>query len=427
MTLILTILAFGLMIFIHELGHFLAARWFGVGIEKFSLGFGKPILQFEKKGIKYRIGWLPLGGYVKMKGENPDDPSAGADSFRKKAWWKKVLIAFSGPFANLILGLLLFMVSFVLPLKVEDQRPIIHRAEGKWAEIFVPGDSLISFNSKPIQGFSDFLEALLIDQGGTALVDRSGEPISIDVQASEAESLALSLYPQAATVIGDVIPKTPAYHANLRSGDLITAVDSVSVSDWYAMRELIVNSPRDQVVLDIRRGEETFSRTLNLETSLATGTAKTIGILQAQPVRYTRHFSLWEAVRLGSFNTANFISTNYQMLYKLVKRPADLQRSVGGPVMIATLSQQVGRKGLGQLLLFFGSISLILMIMNLLPIPILDGGMILFAVIEGIIRKPISVQVQSVLQTIGLFLLMALMFMAFYSDIASEVLRFMNR
>jgi regulator of sigma E protease len=134
-----------------------------------------------------------------------------------------------------------------------------------------------------------------------------------------------------------------------------------------------------------------------------------------------------EAIQLGAVNTVNFIILNYQALGKLVQKPQELTKSVGGPVMIVSMSQSFGKKGFSSLLFFFGSISLMLAIMNLLPIPVLDGGLILFAIIEGIIRKPVPQKIQSILQTIGFFILIFLMFLAFYSDIASEVLRFMNR
>jgi regulator of sigma E protease len=428
MTLIYTIIAFGIMIFIHELGHFLVARWFGVGIEKFSIGFGKPIKEWKRKGVVWRVGWIPLGGYVKMQGENPDEAGEGGDgAFQKKPWWQKVLIGLSGPFANLLLGLLLFIVSFMLPIQMEDQRPVIQRAEGKWADVFSAGDSLVSVNGKPVKGYGEFLENLLVDGGGTAVLKRDAETIDIQIQEAEAESLAMSVYPVAEARIGEVVPKTPAYLADLKPGDLITKVDSVAVGDWYAMREKVINAPDDSVLLTIERGGEEITKRVKLESSLATGAERAIGIIQAQPVRYTQRFDPLEALELGTYNTANFIMINYRMLFQLVKKPSELGRSVGGPVMIVTLSQQIAQKGFGRLLLFFGSISLILMIMNLLPIPILDGGLILFAIIEGIIRRPIPANIQSILQSIGFFILLTIMFFAFYGDISSLIFRYVAR
>ncbi len=428
MTLLYTVIAFGLMIFIHELGHFLAAKWCGVGIEKFSLGFGKALFKTTRGGIEYRIGWIPLGGYVKMKGENLDDPDTDANlSFRQKAWWKKILIAFSGPFANLVFGLFLFIFSLTLPLRIEDQLPVVHKAEGKWAEAFLPGDSLVAFNEHRIKGYTEFLEYLLVEKEGRIQIDRKGQKVFIPIARSESESLAVSLYPKVGTRIGEVVPKTPAYHANLKAGDIITAIDSMRVYDWYAMRELIISSPHDRVRLSLKRGDKELVKDLPLESSLATNNQKAIGILQYQPVSYIRRNNAVDAVKLGAANSVGFIALNYKMLFELVQRPVELQKTVGGPVMIATVSQQVGSKGFAQLLLFFGSISLMLMIMNLLPIPILDGGMILFALIEAVIGRPLPLRVQSILQSIGFLLLMSLMILAFYGDISSLVLRSLAR
>ncbi len=428
MTLLYTILAFGAMIFIHELGHYKVARWFRVGIEKFSIGFGKPIKEWKRDGVIWRIGWIPLGGYVKMRGENPDAPDKdAADSFFRLAWWKKALIGFSGPFANLLLGLMLFILSFILPVHIQDQYPVISRAEGAWTQVFAPGDSILSVNGRPVQGFSEFLESLLETQQSTVTFRRTSETKTARISATDVDSLLNSVYPIADTRVGEVVPKTAAYHAKLQPGDRITAVDSVAVADWYAMREVIVNAPRDNVLLTIERDGTSFTKSLKLESSLNTGGSRAIGIMQYQPVSYDRRFNVFEAIKLGAYNTANFIAMNYQMLGKLLRSPAELRKSVGGPVMIATMSQQIGQRGFGSLLIFFGGISLMLMIMNLLPIPILDGGLILFSIIEGIIRRPIPLKVQSVLQSIGFVILMGLMILALYSDVTSEIMRFMNR
>nr|HPH61566.1 RIP metalloprotease RseP [Candidatus Syntrophosphaera sp.] len=242
MTLLYTILAFGAMIFIHELGHYKVARWFRVGIEKFSIGFGKPIKEWKRDGVIWRIGWIPLGGYVKMRGENPDAPDKdAADSFFRLAWWKKALIGFSGPFANLLLGLMLFILSFILPVHIQDQYPVISRAEGAWTQVFAPGDSILSVNGRPVQGFSEFLESLLETQQSTVTFRRTSETKTARISATDVDSLLNSVYPIADTRVGEVVPKTAAYHAKLQPGDRITAVDSVAVADWYTMREVIVN------------------------------------------------------------------------------------------------------------------------------------------------------------------------------------------
>ncbi|MDZ4181297.1 MAG: RIP metalloprotease RseP [Candidatus Cloacimonadaceae bacterium] len=423
--LLLTIVALGVLITVHELGHFLMARAMGVGIEKFSIGFGKPIFSFTRNGIDYRIAWIPLGGYVKMKGEDPEDKDADeALSFTKKVWWKRALIAFSGPFANLIFGMLIFIISYMLPLTVEDHYPVVHESRGVWTEAFAPGDSIVSVGDVPIKGWYEFLGALSREKQSKITMKRDSALRTIVVSPTDLDSIYSALVPFVSTKIGEVFSGMPAWKAGLRVGDVITEVDSVPVADWYAMREQIVNSPRDTVLITIRRGDQTLTRSMSLKENIGMGDQKMIGISQYQPVKSVHQFTPPQALKNGVSSTFSFIAMNYAGLYQLILQPKQLGGSVGGPVMLATMSQQVGNKGFGYLLIFFASISLILMIMNLLPIPVLDGGHIMFCLIEGVIGRPVPVRIQALLQRVGLTLLLLLMVFAFYSDISGVLMRF---
>lgn len=424
MTLILTILAFALMIFIHELGHFWMARRFGVGIEKFSIGFGKPLISFTHKDVLWQIGWIPLGGFVKMRGDNPSDlVDAPEDSFVKKPWYQKALIAFAGPFANLLLGILLFVISFMLPIRVHDHHPVIFEAAGKWADVFAPQDSIVAVNSKNITGWYEALGELSLKKENTISLIRADSLIQIQIKATEVDSLLHSLSPVLSTQIGEVYAGMPAWRAGVRDKDIIMAVDSTAVYDWYTMRKLIVGSPRNKVLLTLMRDGKMLMREVVLETNVAMGSERLIGITNSQPVTFVRSFGFGQALTLGSLSSLDFIVRNYGALFKVFSRPEQLTRNIGGPVMIATMSSQVSEKGLSYLILFFGGISLVLVIMNLLPIPILDGGHILFAIIEGIIRRPVPVAVQEFLQRVGFMLLLLLMIIAFYSDISKVLMR----
>lgn len=428
MTLLLTLLAFALMIFIHELGHYWTARRFGVGIEKFSIGFGAPIFKFHRKGVLWQVGWIPLGGFVKMQGENPEDHDADPElSFQKKPWWQRALIAFSGPFANLLLGLLLFTLSFLLPIRVEDHYPVVFEASGKWAAVFAPGDSLTSVNGKPVKGWMEALGELSASRENAIEFMRADSTASIKVPAAEVDSLIRSLSPVLPTEIGEVYAGMPAWRAGLKSGDVVIAVDSVAVYDWYSMRQKIVGSPRSSVRLSLLRDGKLLQRDVVLEANVAMGEERLIGITNSQPVKSTRRFGVLQSIGYGVPSGLEFIGRNYSSLFKLFAKPEQLARNLGGPVMIATMSSQVGAKGLSYLILFFGSISLILMTMNLLPIPILDGGHILFCFIEGITGKPVPLRVQGILQRIGLTLLLMLMILAFYSDISKVLMRALSR
>jgi regulator of sigma E protease len=427
LSLLLMLVALGLMITIHELGHFLVARAFGVGIEKFSIGFGAPIAKFERGGVQYRIAWIPLGGYVKMKGddrEETDEQLERDEMFRHKKWWQRALIIFAGPFANLLLGLLLFMLAFSFPQKLEDISPVISSAEGIWAEHFAPGDSLLAVNDKAIGGFNRFLIEFASAEEPVVHYSREGNALQLSVAPALKDSLMRSLVPRVTTHIGEVFSGMPAWRAGLKPMDQIIMVDSLEVADWYEMRRQIMAAGQGEVNLLIRRGEELFERKISLEENIAAGQGPMIGISQYMPISESLNYSPLEAIRLGSISTFNFIYMNYAALFNLVKQPAQLKNSVGGPVMMASMSSEMGKRGIGSLILFFGSISLILMVMNLLPIPILDGGHILFAFIEGIVGKPLPLRVQDILQRAGFILLISLMLFAFYSDISKLITRF---
>ncbi len=425
LTLLITIIAFGLMIFVHEFGHFLVARAFNVGIERFSIGFGKAIWQTEKNGIQYRLGWMPLGGYVKMQGENPEENIGVPEerTFLGKSWWKRALIAFSGPFANLLFGLLLFVIAFMLPQKQEDLLPVIHNAKGVWAESFSAADSIISVNGKPVKGFQEFMLALSDKKNNTVACLHNGEKRILQVAPIAVDSLLKSLEPKVDTTIGEVFTGMPAWRAGLKTGDKVLAVDSVSVANWYEMRERIISSKQDEVQLTILRDGKVLTRTIALEENVSMGDQKMIGISQYMPVKSVTRYNPWQAISYGARSTFSFIVMNYVGLYKLVMKPEQLKNNLGGPVMIATMGQQVAQRGISSLIIFLASISLVLMIMNLLPIPILDGGHIFFAFLEGIFGKPVPIKVQAFLQRIGFALLLLLMFYAFYADISKLLIR----
>lgn len=423
--LILVIVALGIIITIHELGHFLVARFFGVEIEKFSIGFGGAIAEYERKGTKYRISWIPLGGYVKMKGENPDEETGtGQDSFRSKSWWQRALIIFAGPFANLILGILLFIFALLLPQHLEDSLPVVHSAQGVWEEHFSYGDTILDVDGSEAIGFSSFLMMLTGEEPNLIRYQREGEVHQLSVAKAERDSLIISLKPMVNTTIGEVFSGMPAWRAGIKEGDEIVAVDSVYVADWYEMRERIISSENSKVNVLIRRGDQEFSRNIDLEENISVQDQKMIGISHYMPIKIKHKLSFKEAVVLGPASALNFVVMNYKGLFMLIKKPTQLKTSVGGPVMIASMSTQMAARGLSSLILFLGSISLILMVMNLLPIPILDGGHILFAILEGIFGRPIPLKAQEILQRIGFTLLIFLMVFAFYSDITKLLYRF---
>ncbi len=414
---ILALVALGVLVTVHETGHFLAARLCGVKVEAFSIGFGRPIFKLVRHGIEYKIGWLPLGGYVKMKGEAlEEDSEEEEDSFRYTRWWKKIIIALAGPLSNLLLAVLIFIFTFMLPSRAEDLNPIVGKVSGNYELVFVPGDSILAVNGKPVKGWFHFLGSLDAVHANDIELKRDGSKLTMTLPQIDIVAFSNDVYPFVPATIGDVSPGMPAWRAGLKTGDNIVSVNSIRVKDWYEMREMITLSSRDSVELMVKRGDSLFQRVIALEGNPMTEGQKLIGIMQNMPVSYEQSYPPLQAVEYGVKSTLNFVVLNYVGLYKLISRPETIKSSVGGPVMIYSLSSQSAKKGWNAWLMFVAAISLVLMIMNLLPIPVLDGGHIMFAIVQGIIGKPIPVRIQIIAQNVGFVLLMLLMVYAFYND-----------
>ncbi len=414
------IIALGLLVIVHEAGHFSVARLLGVTVEKFSIGFGPKLAGFKKGDTQYLISLIPLGGYVKMKGDDPEgETDFSDDDFYGKVWWKRTLIVLAGPFANLILGFILLSSSFLIGRVIHDHYPIIGKVEGTLENVLLVDDEIVELNDQIIERWSQLYEATNSESVDKLKVIRDGNILTVHTHDLEPETWVTDLLPFISAEIGDVAPGMPAYRSGLQAGDLIIAVDDTSVGDWFEMREIIANHPEDEATLTVIRNNETLEISVSLEQGLlGNGNQKMIGVTQGMPITYTERFGLVQSLNLGIHTTINFIVINYQALFRMIASPVTAKDHIGGPVMIIAMSHQTSQMGWGAIIAFVASISLILMIMNLLPIPVLDGGHIIFFLIEAIRGKPLSFKTQAVIQQIGFFLLMLLVLFVFYNDFA---------
>ncbi len=410
------IIALGVLITVHELGHFLAARIFGVDVEKFSLGFGPRLIGFKIKETDFRISLIPLGGYLKMKGDNPDEEvSDETGSFRAAKWYKRAAIAFAGPFANLLFAFFIFILSFAIGRSYEDQLPFVGKIDIEMNDFVQINDEILSVNNSPVQSWSQIPGFIKDNENNTIEVKRDGEVIFLESSDIEQVSWFTDILPFAPAIVGEVAPGLPAYRAGLMPDDEIIAIDGIEVKDWYDMRDIISESTKNSLNFKIKRDDKIFEKVVELEINLMDSN-KIIGITQKLPVKLNEKFNLFESIKYGSITTISFVALNYATLYKLISKPSSLKANLGGPVMIYTMSKQTAKKGLDSILAFIAAISIMLMIMNLLPIPILDGGHIFFCFIEGIFKKPLTLKSQLVFQRIGLYILLSLMLFAFFND-----------
>jgi regulator of sigma E protease len=346
------VVVLGVLIFFHELGHFLVARLMGVGVERFSLGFGPKIVGKTIGGTEYRISAIPLGGYVKMVGEAPDstlDPSEIPISFTHKHVFKRILIVAAGPFFNILLALIIFFTIF------------------------------------------QFLGLLIL------------KPI-----------------------IGDVNQNTPAYAAGLQKGDHVVSINGKSVTSWEDMANAIMASKGKTLDVTIHRGDAVLTKKVTPEEKSFKNIFNedrqryVIGVTASGEV-FKKDLTFFQACSESIKQTYQITALTVKGVVKLLEGAVS-PKTLGGPIMIAQMAGQQAKEGIVNLVFFIALISINLAILNFLPIPVLDGGHLLFFFIEAVIGHPVSLKVREVAQQAGIFILILLMIYVFYNDIARILL-----
>ncbi|MDP3716525.1 MAG: RIP metalloprotease RseP [Acidobacteriota bacterium] len=430
-----TLLAFlfvlGVLVFIHELGHFLLARYNGVKVLTFSLGFGPKILKFQRGDTEYCISIIPLGGYVKMAGENPDDPKTGADDeFMSKSKWQRFQILIAGPAMNLILAVVLLAIVLMQGADVLAylDRPAVVGAvqEGSPADRagIRPGDTIIKMGSADVRTWEhlDMAVAARPEREIEAVVIRDGreERLTITPDLTELRTRGNARFEVGTIgVLPDVNPSvqslqagSPAEAAGFKPGDLILAVDDRRMVFSSMVIEAITVKKGEPVEFRLRRDgvEQTISVTPRME-----GDSPRIGMFMSNAtVPFTP--TPIEAIGLS-------FERNWEMAGQILATLRDLvtgeasPKQLMGPVGIAQLSGESAQQGWISLLMLMAGISLNLGLLNLLPIPILDGGHIFIMGIETISRRDFSLQVKEKMLFVGFVLLMTLMVTVIYNDL----------
>ncbi len=446
MNLALTVVAFlfalGILIVVHEYGHYVVARLCGVKVLRFSVGFGRPLLarRFKPGGTEWVIAALPFGGYVKMVDEREGDV-AREDlpyAFNRKSVWRRFLIVAAGPAANLLLAVLLYWGLFMAGLP--DARPVISAPEAGSVAAqagFTRGDTLLAIDGEPLEGWQEARWRLMQDAVGHAearvsVKDEAGhlsEKIldmrSFDLDALEGDPVArlgLRLYRPDA-VIGRVVPGSVAERAGLQRGDRIVEADGKPMATWDDFVAAVRARPEQPLRLRVASGVGTADVTIVPQRAEDRG--RTIGRIGAEPlVDPARMKGMFTVVRYGPFDALRFAvaKTSETVVFsmKMIGKMAVGQvswRNLSGPVTIADYAGQSAQAGWGAYLVFLAIISISLGVLNLLPIPLLDGGHLLYYVVEVFKGSPVSERAMELGQRVGLTVLLFLMVFAFYNDI----------
>lgn len=422
----------GFMIFVHELGHFLAAKSFGVRVLTFSLGFGKRLCGFQLGGTDYRVSLLPLGGYVKMAGEDPSEVRPGdADEFLAKPRWQRFIIATLGPAANIAVAIVLLagLYRFHYPKPAYMEEPArVGSVEAKSPAAqagILSGDLIVQVGDIPNPSWED-LRMKILTTAGEALpvaVQRDGQTLymTLTPQGTGPDEVGeAGLAPCVPAKVGYVEPGMPAAKAGLQAGDEIVGLDGRPIACWQQLSEGIQASNHKPVELTVSRQGKRFQAAVEPVRGETGGEEKwLIGIGYRGEV-VVRQLPWGRAlVASVSDNVRNCVVT-FDVLGKILTRRMSA-RSLSGPIGIVEISGQAYRSGLPDLLMLVSFISLQLGIFNLLPIPILDGGMILLLFIESLMRRDVSLEVRERFAQVGIVFLLLLAVFVTYNDILKAI------
>ena len=428
-SLIAVVAVLGFMILIHEFGHYAVAKWLGVRVEQFAIGFGKRLIGFRKGETDYRINAIPLGGYVKMSGENPmdqrtDDPR----EFLNHSRWHRFLIAIAGPAMNILLAIILltsvYMLHYEYPA-VDDQPPVIGWVLKDTAAAkagFEVGDRITRIDDvqNPSWEQVGLKEALNPGQPLAVQVERNGKLLEKTVvpEPTGVDQIGYAGWApkENSVIITDLVSGMPADKAGLREGDQIISVDGQPVPALAAMVEYLKETKDKPIEITVLRNGQ--PRTFTVQPVLSDKWYR-IGIGSMQMKVKTLPFA--EALKLSLHENRQSGLLILELVKKMVQHKISM-RSIEGPIRIGQAAGEAARrKGWTPLMSLTAAISLNLGIFNLLPIPILDGGVILFLLIEGLMRRDISMNIKERVYQAAFVFLVLFAVMVIYNDLMKTI------
>ncbi len=439
MDIIIAIIVLGVLIFVHEFGHFITAKWAGVYVEKFSIGFG-PVLLSKKIGeTEYVLSALPLGGYVKMYGEEPGedqpgeehyDPAKEGRSFNDKSAWHKAAIILAGPLFNVIFAVIIFWALYMSGIP-SYSAAIGEIEKGSIAEKagLKTGDVIAYVNNEKIRSWNEFSKIITENPNKELTVTLSdnktitfttGEQTVDNIFGEKEQIGIIGASMQLDAVIGEVIPDGEAAKSGFMKNDKIISIDEKNISSWSQAAQIIRSSPAKQLEIKVMRDNNitALKVTPKESTQKVDGKTTKIGLIGIAPVdgNIIVHYGPFSAMKLGLEKSYELTKMIYVGFAKLVQReiPSD---SLGGPILIVQTAAQSAESGFSTLLIFMAAISINLAVFNLLPIPVLDGGQLAIITAEGIMGRPLGEKMLGAFQMFGLAVILSLMVFAFYNDI----------
>ena len=432
----------GAMIFVHELGHFLVAKWLGIRVEVFSLGFGKRLIGFKRGDTDYRVSLLPLGGYVKMAGDNIAEERAGApDEFLSHSKWHRFLVAIAGPVMNILTALLIPVVismnSYSVP-EFKSEPPIVANVKPDStaaAAGLQVGDRIVAFNGTETPTWRDLDDQVLLHPGQTVTltVDRNGvrTPMPVEIESTSVSGEKVGLLaifpnlPDAYIGVHSVLAGKPAEAAGLRPGDRIVAVNGAPVgADQFGLIRVINSNAGNTITLSIERNGAPVE--IKATPALEDGNGKLGFQPEIMGIRMKTEPLGFRAACAYSIDTnVRFMRMTWAAFSQIVAGQRSASSALAGPIGIAEIVGQAADQGYQEVFDLMGLLSLNLGIFNLLPIPVLDGGLIFMLALEavlGFFGRQLSLAVKERMINVGLVLIVLLIGFVIFNDFRKHII-----
>jgi regulator of sigma E protease len=409
------ILLLGIVIFVHELGHFLAAKWRGVTVLKFSLGMGPEMIGFTRGGTRYCLSWIPLGGFVQMAGDHLNDdgsmPEGGPDQFLTHPWIGRIVIAVAGPAANLVTAFVVLAMTFMIGVQQPDwpnRLGTVSDTTAAYAAGLREGDTFTRFDGQPLTSWHELeLAARDMEKRTSSSFElaRDGRRYTVSLPAEEMKKVLGDLQPPAPpAVVGGVATGMPAYRAGVKEGDRVLRVGGRPVATFGEIARALRGRADQPIVFQLERNGKPFDLTITPMRVDGTGEGALIGIEAPRGMEWTERLPVTEAVPAAFRGTGRLVADVYGSLWLTLTRPAYYRESVGGPIFIGQMASESARRGLDRWLYLMALINIAIMGFNLLPVPLLDGGHITLALLEGLRRRAVSGRTYMNFQKVGLVL-----------------------
>lgn len=427
------ILLLGILVFLHELGHFLVAKALRVPVYKFSLGFGPALIGLTRGETRYQISALPLGGYVSMAQETTDAEGKPelVDRFTEQPWWKRLTIALAGPAANLVTGYVALIVMAVVGVQLPDYEPVLGPIEpaSKAAGYgLVEGVRIVGVGERPVSSFQEFLarvgetpeaEPLLL-----RIQDPAGEAKTVQVPGPERQDVLGALVPpEAEARIGSVVIGTPAYLAGLQGGDRIVSIEGKPIVRWRELTDVVSKNPGKPLAFVVERNGRLFDVTITPQGPPTPNAWEggRIGIEAPRTRTYLVRSNLKDAFLDAWPRSKELISQTFEGIGAVLTRPFQSAGSLGGPQMIIQVAGANARRGAGDFIYILAVISFAIMAFNLLPLPVLDGGHVFLALVEAVRRRPPATWFTVAYQRVGLVLIGGFIVFVLFNDLSRSL------